>query len=294
MYTVEDTMEKLSILMNSFNRPDIIDEAIQSILDSNIPEDLELEIVIVDDHSNDETWNILKKYEENPMFIIHRNPNNLGSGAINWNKGFELSTGDMIIINADDVIFEKDCIKLLYEELKRNDRLTIVLGIWVNIKNMDAYPKSTLKTSKYGLKISKLTGIPTRDTHGMNEHVINPPSLCYKDVLEGLDELYHHFPVNGMREETDLYLRIKKLHPKRKIVVIDKAIRYHVHNEIGGYRMDKKKYNKWTRKNHRTFLRRNFGIKVFYMIPAFQIWCIQKGIRDIIGKTFIDKKKPDH
>ena len=53
-------MEKLSILMNSYNRPDIIDGAIQSILRSNLPDGLELEVVIVDDHSNEETWDIVR------------------------------------------------------------------------------------------------------------------------------------------------------------------------------------------------------------------------------------------
>ncbi len=284
-------MEKLSILMNSYNRPDIIDEAIQSLLKSELPKELELEIVIVDDHSKEETWNIIEKYQNDKRFIIYRNEKNIGSGALNWNKGYKLSTGDLIIINADDVVFEKKCIKRLYNELKKHDRFTIVLGVWINVDKMGNYPTPKIQINNYGLKISYLTGMPYRDTHGKDIHVINPPSLCYKDVLNGLDELYHYFPVNGMREETDLFLRIMKQSPKRKIVVVDSALRYHVHNTSGGYRMKSRTYKKWTRKNHRLFIRRNFGFRSLYMIPFFHLYLTQKWIRDLIGKNIIERSK---
>ena len=86
-------MEKLSILMNSYNRHDIVGHAIDSILNSNMPENLELELVIIDDHSNERTWKVLEGYMKDPRINIHRNEKNVGSGSLNWNKSFKMATG---------------------------------------------------------------------------------------------------------------------------------------------------------------------------------------------------------
>ncbi|MGA1872847.1 MAG: hypothetical protein ACMUHY_04185, partial [Thermoplasmatota archaeon] len=188
-----------------------------------------------------------------------------------------------------DMIWERKCIRYLYEELKRHDRYTCVVGIYVNTDSMRNLPEPTLRMKEWKVDIHPLTGIPTIPTDGTNEHVTRNLSFCYRDFYEGLDELFHHFPVNGMREETDQYLRIMKLRPKRKIVVEDRAVRYHVHTEKGGYRMDIRKYRRWTRRNHRSYLIRNFGWKMVYMIPCFQIWLVQKWLRDIVGKNIIER-----
>ncbi len=284
-------MLKLSILMNSYNRHDIIGDAIESIIGSDLPEGLELELVIVDDHSNNETWNVLGRYSSDPRFVIHRNERNVGSGAMNWNTSFGLATGDLIMVTADDMIWDPDCIRHLYNELMKHDRYTCVLGIYINTDSKENLPKPTLKTRDYKVIINQLTGIPTIPTDGSNEHVTRNLSFCYREFYDGLDEFFHPFPVNGIREETDQYMRIMKLKPRRKIVVVDKAVRYHVHNMVGGYRMNVRKYKKWTRKNHRSFLRRNFGWKVAYMIPFFHIYIAQKWFRDLIGKNIIEKMK---
>jgi len=285
----DEELEKLSILMNSYNRHEIIGHALDSILNSDLPEGMELEIIVVDDHSDEPTWEVLLKYMGDPRVVVRRNESNIGSGSLNWNKGYEIATGDIIMVTADDMIWDRKCIKFLYEKLKENDKYTCVLGVYINTDSIDNLPVSTLKANEWKVNISPLTGIPTIPTDGTNEHITRNLSFCYRDFYEGLDELFHHFPVNGMREETDQYLRIMKLRPKRKIVVEDQAVRYHVHTQEGGYRMDLRRYRKWTRKNHRSYLLRNFGWRNIYMIPSFQIWLVQKWFRDLIGKNVIDR-----
>jgi glycosyltransferase involved in cell wall biosynthesis len=284
-------MEKLSILMNSYNRHEIIGPAIDSILKSNIPDELELEIVIIDDHSNEETWNVLLGYKDDPRIVLHRNEKNVGSGSLNWNKSFEMATGDLIMVTADDMIWDPNCIKYMYEELQKHDRYTCVLGVYINTDSLESLPEPTLRTKEWRVNISKITGIPTIPTDGTNEHVTRNLSFCYREFYDGLDEFFHHFPVNGMREETDQYLRIMKLEPQRKIVVVDKAVRYHVHNTSGGYRMPSRKYRRWSRRNHVAFLRRNFGPRVVYMLPFFYVYLFQKWIRDLVGKNVIEPIK---
>jgi glycosyltransferase involved in cell wall biosynthesis len=282
-------MDRLSILMNSYNRHDIIGHAIDSILRSNLPDGLELELVIIDDHSEPRTWNVLKGYEKDPRINLHRNESNVGAGSLNWNKSFKMATGNIIMVTADDMIWDPDCIRYLYEELRKHDRYTCCVGIYINTPTMKDLPPPTLKADEWVVNINPLTGIPTIPTDGTDQHVTRNLSFCYKEFYEGLDEFFHHYPVNGIREETDQYMRIMKLKPGRKIVVVDKAVRYHVHNTSGGYRMRSKRYRKWTRKNHRLFLRRNFGARAIYMIPFFQIYLVQKWFRDLIGKTFIER-----
>jgi glycosyltransferase involved in cell wall biosynthesis len=281
-------MERLSILMNSYNRHDIIGHAIGSILNSNLPPGLELELIIIDDHSNEQTWNVLKRYKGDPRIKVHRNEKNVGSGSLNWNKSFSMATGDIIMVTADDMVWDPDCIRYMYETLQKYDRYTCVLGIYVNTDTLDNLPAPKLKTKEWRVDIHPLTGMPSIPTDGTNEHVTRNLSFAYREFFEGLDEFFHHFPVNGMREETDQYMRIMKLEPRRRIVVDDRAVRYHVHNRTGGYRMNLRRYKKWTRKNHRTFLRRNFGWKAAFMIPFFHLYLVQKWFRDLIGKRIIE------
>lgn len=86
---------KISIITPSLNSGKYIEEAIQSVLVQRYPN---FEHVIVDGRSTDETIEVLKKY---PHLIWKSEPDKGQSDAMN--KGFEMSSGDIIVyLNADD------------------------------------------------------------------------------------------------------------------------------------------------------------------------------------------------
>ena len=64
----------------------------------------DIEIVVVDDCSTDETPSLIRGAElpENVKLIYHRMPENRGAGAAR-NAGLELATGDLVMfLDADD------------------------------------------------------------------------------------------------------------------------------------------------------------------------------------------------
>ena len=93
---------KISLITVTFNSGGTLRDTIQSVLSQTY---YDIEYIIVDGHSQDNTVDIIKEYE--PLF----------DGRLKWisekdqglydamNKGFQMATGDMVgIINSDDLL----------------------------------------------------------------------------------------------------------------------------------------------------------------------------------------------
>ena len=88
---------KLSIITPSFNQGEYIEETIDSVLSQNIKN---LEYIIMDGGSTDNTVEIIKKYERH---ISHWVSKKDGGQTDAIEKGFQLATGDILgFINSDD------------------------------------------------------------------------------------------------------------------------------------------------------------------------------------------------
>lgn len=97
MYKSVKEWPKISIITPSFNQGKFIEETIRSILLQNYPN---LEYIIIDGGSKDETIDVIKKYERDIFYWISK-PDKGQSEAIN--KGFCKATGDIIAwLNSDD------------------------------------------------------------------------------------------------------------------------------------------------------------------------------------------------
>lgn len=91
----------ISIITPSYNQGEFIEETIRSVLNQNYKN---LEYIIIDGGSSDNSVDIIKKYENDLTYWVSEKDNGQ-SHAIN--KGFELATGDIIAwINSDDTYCE--------------------------------------------------------------------------------------------------------------------------------------------------------------------------------------------
>ncbi len=276
-------MDRLSILLSSYNRPDLLGHSIESILKCTVPEGLEIEIIIIDDMSNDETWDILNRYRDDDRFIIERNTRKSYAGGPNWSRGYSLSSGNMITNNEDDMIWHPDYIKHLYRELKEQGKYTCLFGIYIQTGSLDDMkPPAALPYDPHP-RFGRFTGIPHKPTDGTGVNVGHNSFFCYKEFFEGLDEIWHHFPGSGLREETDLYLRTLELVPPRKYMAVPSAYLWHIHNRSGKNAQSRRQIKMGDRGNHVLFLKRNFGSRAYMMILAYRIYSFQKWIRDMIG-----------
>lgn len=104
----------ISIAMATYNGEKYLQEQIDSILRQTIQP---TEIVICDDCSTDNTWEILQLYaSKDSRFHIYRNDQNLGFGG-NFEKAISLCHGDYIALSDQDDIWVDNHIELLYNGL---------------------------------------------------------------------------------------------------------------------------------------------------------------------------------
>lgn len=122
---------KVSIIVPSFNQGNYIQRTLDSIYSQNY---LNLEVIIVDGNSTDETFEVVKNYRPKPDVVIFEEDNGQ-SDAIN--KGLLRATGDVVgWINSDDLL-EENCINKIVQAFSDDDLLDFVYGDVLFIDNND-------------------------------------------------------------------------------------------------------------------------------------------------------------
>lgn len=106
--------DKISIIIPTYNSENTIEKCINSLIEQTYKN---LEIIVIDDCSRDNTLNILKKYKNN--IILIKNKKNVGPGA-SRNKGLKVCSGKYIgFVDSDDYV-EKTMYKKLAQEMSKN------------------------------------------------------------------------------------------------------------------------------------------------------------------------------
>lgn len=111
-------LPRITIITPSFNQGKYIEQTILSVLDQNYPN---LEYIIIDGGSSDETVDIIRKYENKLKYWVSE-PDKGQSDAIN--KGLKLATGNVFNwLNSDDVL-EKGALNEVGNVFTENDILS--------------------------------------------------------------------------------------------------------------------------------------------------------------------------
>src|SRR5713226_6838970 len=97
---------KLSILMPVYNERTVVERCISQVLAAPVPENIERELVIVDDHSTDGTYDILERLAAaHPEIRLHRHDVNSGKGAA-VRTAIQAATGDFSLIQDADLEYD--------------------------------------------------------------------------------------------------------------------------------------------------------------------------------------------
>jgi glycosyltransferase involved in cell wall biosynthesis len=89
-----------------YNEYNNIDAVIQAIKAVELPEQVEaLELILVDDGSNDGTAEKLEKYKNDKTMIVHSSPANFGKGTAT-RTGITYVTGDVVLIQDADMEYD--------------------------------------------------------------------------------------------------------------------------------------------------------------------------------------------
>ncbi|MFZ4612746.1 MAG: glycosyltransferase family 2 protein, partial [Bacteroidia bacterium] len=104
-------LPKISIITPSYNQGQYIEETILSVINQDYPN---IEYIVMDGGSNDQTVEIIKKYESKITYWVSEKDKGQADAI---NKGFARATGDILCwLNSDDYFFD-GTLKFVAEKL---------------------------------------------------------------------------------------------------------------------------------------------------------------------------------
>ena len=179
----------VSIVTPSYNQGRFIEETIRSVLAQTYPN---IEYIITDGGSTDNTMDIVERYREKISVVVHEKDKGQ-SDAIN--KGFRLAHGELVgWINSDDVL-AYDCVEKIVELYCKHPDGAIFYG-----SEIDVIDENSRMLKKWGSRI------PDRDYLLRRRYdVVQPGSFYRTDLVREvgfLDETVHYCM------DLDLFLKL--------------------------------------------------------------------------------------
>ncbi len=245
----------ISVIVPIYNNENHLKRCINSLITQTYQN---IEILLIDDGSTDNSLNVCKEYIKKDTRIILYHQDYLGVSEAR-NKGLELSKGDYIIFLDGDDEAHPDYVKKLYDTLVQND-LDIAVGCLLRIRNGQPVNKGAVTDS---IQVFNGKNIQMK-TFERNRYFYMV--VCGKLFKKGLFEDLK-FPKDRINEDESL---IYQLYWKStKIGVIDDYLYFYHFN---GESITEKKYN-----IHR--------LDGFYMLEEKFAFYKERGLDSYANKT---------
>lgn len=132
-------MPKVSVIMPNYNHAAYLAERLESVLGQEFSD---FEVILLDDHSSDNSVEILEKYAADPR-VTHlvKNESNSGSTFIQWERGLTLARGRYIwIAESDDIAapaFLSEAVKVL--ENNPDTGVFFSSSVWIDEKSAEIH-----------------------------------------------------------------------------------------------------------------------------------------------------------
>ncbi len=120
--------KKISILIPVYNEKETIKDCLENVLRADVGE-MDLEVIISDNNSNDGTKEILKNINHQKVRVLFRQENS-GKGA-NIKNALKEASGDLILFQDGDLEYSPKDYPILIEPFYKFDA-DVVYGISIN------------------------------------------------------------------------------------------------------------------------------------------------------------------
>ncbi len=202
---------KISIITVVYNNEKKIKETIESVLSQK---NIDLEYIIIDGASTDNTLNVVNYYKDNISIIVSECDNGIYDAM---NKGISKATGDIIgILNSDDIYYDENVLQNVLMNFD-NNQVDVIYGdiVYVDYNNTNKIIRNWVSKSYFD-SFFNYANVPP-----------HPGTFVRKKVYElagNYNELYHN------ASDYDFLFRILKVHKFRSLYINS----YFVKMRIGG------------------------------------------------------------
>ena len=190
----------VSVIIPTYNRANLLLRAIKSVLSQTYKN---LELIIVDDCSTDNTGEVVRKLQRKDKrikYIKHRE-NRGGSAA--RNTGIKVAKGEYVAFQDSDDKWIQDKLEKQLAVLKKfPDEKTIIYTAFIKIMNKDAFYLP-------GKKVKKKNGMIFNELI-KNNFIGLPTVLINKSCLDEVGSFDERFPRS---QDWELFLRLAKKFP---------------------------------------------------------------------------------
>lgn len=270
---MHNTQIKISVIIPSYNQGQYLEDALKSVINQQYKN---VEIIVMDGGSTDNSVNIIKKYE-NHISYWQSQKDNGQSTAIN--EGFKRATGDFVTwLNSDDILI-LGTLQVVNNTLQINPHINWLLGnvLWMNKRGEI-------------IKIGKVE----KENWKWNKHFLlsngGPSAFIRKSCLQQLGWLREDF---HYMMDTELWYRfIKNGYPFIRINQYCWGLRLHEAAKMSGHNFQNsiladKNHPSWIQKRKENdILNNTYPINAVYM----KIWRISKIFSKSFYSRLTDKK----
>lgn len=211
--------EKVSVIVPIYNVEKYLERCLKSIINQTYKN---LEIILVNDGSPDNSLVICEKYKKQDNRIIILNKKNGGLSSAR-NEGLKIATGDYIsFVDSDDYI-EKDMYEILVQNLIENNADISVGGVKDITENIDGSMKITKDTFQGERIIETLSPIDA-----MKKYLLGSWSAWDKIYKREIHENLY-FPEGEINEDEGIALEV--LSRAKRVVYDNKSFYNYIKRE---------------------------------------------------------------
>ena len=221
----EEVVEEhlISIIIPVYNVEDYINRCIESVINQSYKN---LEIILVDDGSTDNSGKICDTYKlkDDRIIVLHKNNGGLSDAR---NKGLDISKGDFIgFVDGDDII-HKDMYKILLDQLLKNNA---DLSICRYKRFSDEDERAIINETRRNIYNDRLNNVKAKLSN--NEYALNKclstkifsVSACIKLYKK---ELFDEIRFPNYIEMEDWAIIVDLMLMAKQIVLVDEFLYYY-------------------------------------------------------------------
>ncbi len=200
-------MKKISVIIPIYNVEPFLGECLDSVLNQTYEN---LELVLVEDKSTDNSYNIALAYQAKyPNIVLLQNKKNMGL-SYTRNRGVKESTGDYVVFVDSDDIIDKTMIEKLMNAIK-------ITGLDIAMCKYKIFIKN-IKEVKCSGNLSSESTCNEPFLYSITGHCWN--KIYKKSLIEGLD-----FPVGRIYEDVPFTYPV--LVKAQNIAYLDEVLYYY-------------------------------------------------------------------